>query len=86
MPGPNDFNELSPARKRAYRAIYILYRENGSSPSLPEISQFGKVGVGNLHPIIIWLRDHGWISHTPKQHRSIVPLVHLPAARKMKTA
>jgi DNA-binding MarR family transcriptional regulator len=77
MPKTKDFEDLSPARKRAYRAIWTLYTRKGASPSTTEIAKEADMTIGNLHPIILWLESHLWISRIPNQHRSIVPLVKL---------
>lgn len=77
MPKPTEFENLSPARKRVYRAIHNLYIERKASPSLSEIADTTKMLVGNVHHAVLALALRGWISRNPKQHRSIVPLVKL---------
>jgi DNA-binding MarR family transcriptional regulator len=77
MPTAKDFKDLTPARRRDYRAIWTLYSATGASPSIPEICELAGTNPGNFYPTLLWLEMHGWVRRNPKQHRSIVPLVKL---------
>jgi DNA-binding MarR family transcriptional regulator len=77
MPTAKDFKTLTMARKRDYRAIWTLYKDTKSSPSIPEICELAGTAPGNFYQNLLWLETHGWVSRKPKQHRSIVPLVKL---------
>lgn len=84
MPKAKDFELLTLSRQRAYRAVWSLYKRNGASPSQAEISRESGLLEGNLHPLLFWLQQNGWISKKEHQHRSIVPLVRLN--KKQETA